>query len=194
MARHSVSECFTGAYHLLLHQNRYMYMLLKFQSNTYIYINLKPWAIFLRYYFCEFIISDFAVPLAMPIHIMCVYRIARNFGGQKFGELVISRYWRLKFWRIECQEVNTHVHSTRYTRVKRLLLNATGEIASFCVDAMVRGGYHEYQDIWTDTSGERLKCARKIGNRSDLFAVAVHFGLHSLVHCTNHRWLKILVD
>ena len=61
-------------------------------------------------------------------------------------------------------------------------------MASFCVDAMVCG-YHEYQDIWTATSGERLKCARKFGNRSDLFAV--HFGLHSLIHCTTHRWLKV---
>ena len=26
------------------------------------------------------------------------YCIARNFGGQKFGELVISQYWQLKFW------------------------------------------------------------------------------------------------
>ena len=65
-----------------------------------------------------------------------------------------------------------------------------GEIVSFYVGAIMRG-YHEYQDIWTATSGERLKCAR---NRSDLFAVAVHFGYHSLVHCTNHRWLKVLVD
>ena len=66
-------------------------------------------------------------------------------------------------------------------------------MASLCVDAMVRG-HHEYQDIWTATSGERLKCAHKIGNHSDLFSVAVHFGLHSLVYCTNHRWLKVLVD
>ena len=67
-------------------------------------------------------------------------------------------------------------------------------MVSFCdVDAMVRG-YHGYQDIWTATSGERLKCAHKIKNRSDLFAVAVHFGLYSLVHCMNHRWRKVFVD
>ena len=48
---------------------------------------------------------------------------------------------------------------------------------------MVRG-HHEYQNIWAATSEERLKCAHKIGNCSDLFAVAVHFGLRSLVHCT----------
>ena len=59
-------------------------------------------------------------------------------------------------------------------------------MVSFCVDAMVRG-YHEYQNIWTVTSGERLKCALEIRNRSDLFAIAVHFGLHSLVHCANCR-------
>ena len=70
----------------------------------------------------------------------------------------------------------------------------TREMASFCdVDAMVHS-YHGYQDIWTAISGERLKCAHKIENCSDLFAVAAHFGLHSLVHCTNHRWLKVLVD
>ena len=66
-------------------------------------------------------------------------------------------------------------------------------MASFCVDAMMRG-YHEYQDICTATSGERLKCARKIGYSFDLFAVAVHFGLHSLIHCTNYRWFKVLMD
>ena len=63
--------------------------------------------------------------------------------------------------------------------------HTTGEMASFCMDVVVRG-YHEYQDVWTATSGERLKCAHKIGNRSEV-SVAVHFGFHSLIHCTNHR-------
>ena len=66
---------------------------------------------------------------------------------------------------------------------------ATEEMAASFCDAVVRG-YHEYQGSWTATSGERLKCARKIENHSDLVAVAVHFGFHSLVHCTNHKWLK----
>ena len=79
-------------------------------------------------------------------------------------------------------QLNTRVKNCRTT---------IGEMASFCVDAMVRG-YHEYQDIWTATSGKRLKCVCKIKNCSDLFAVAVHFGLHSLSQ--NRKWLKALVD
>ena len=72
--------------------------------------------------------------------------------------------------------MSTHIHYRSATRLE------------FCVDAMLHGGYHEYQDIWTATSGERLKCACKIGNRSDfLFA---YFSLHSLIHCMNHRWLN----
>ena len=49
-------------------------------------------------------------------------------------------------------------------------------MASLCVDAMVRG-HHEYQDIWTATSGERLKCAHKIGNHSDLIYLLLLFPL-----------------
>ena len=69
-------------------------------------------------------------------------------------------------------------------------------MASFCVDAMVRG-HHEYQNIWTATSEKRLKCARKIENRFDLFAVAVHFGLRSLVHHTpidgsRSLWIRLV--
>ena len=48
---------------------------------------------------------------------------------------------------------------------------------------MVRG-YHEYQDIWTAASGEKLKCARDIGNRSDLFAVAVVKNEKTIGHLT----------
>ena len=45
---------------------------------------------------------------------------------------------------------------------------------SFCftIDAMVRG-YHEYQSVWQAALGEKLKCVREVGNRSDVFAVAV---------------------
>ena len=50
-----------------------------------------------------------------------------------------------------------------------------------CGCKMVRG-YHKYQDTWIATGGERLKCAHEIENCSDLFAVAVYFDLHSLVH------------
>ena len=67
----------------------------------------------------------------------------------------------------ECQEVNTHIHSLTVRICNKSL---TGEMVSFCVNAMVCG-HHEYQNIWTATSGERLKCAREIGNHCDLFAV-----------------------
>ena len=40
------------------------------------------------------------------------YRIARNFGGQKFGELVIKSILVIKILVNECQDVNVHVHST----------------------------------------------------------------------------------
>ena len=43
---------------------------------------------------------------------------------------------------------------------------------SFTIDAMVRG-YHEYQSVWQAALGEKLKCVREVGNRSDVFAVAV---------------------
>ena len=42
----------------------------------------------------------------------------------------------------------------------------------FTIDAMVRG-YHEYQSVWQASLGEKLKCVREVGNRSDVFAVAV---------------------
>ena len=65
--------------------------------------------------------------------------------------------------------VRVHVHSTvdQRTCIKMRWRNG-----KFYVDTMVRG-YHEYQDIWTAASGEKLKCAHEIGNYSDLFAVAV---------------------
>ena len=61
--------------------------------------------------------------------------------------------------------MNTHIHYRSATRLE------------FCVDAMLHGGYHEYQDIWTATSGERLKCACKIGNRSDFYLLTSAFTL-----------------
>ena len=74
----------------------------------------------------------------------------------------------------ECQEVNAHIHLPTVRMCKKF---PTGEMASFCVDAMVCG-HHEYRDIWTATSGERLICACKIGNHSDLFVVAVTVYYH----------------
>ena len=48
--------------------------------------------------------------------------------------------------------------------------------SSFTVDAtctcMVRG-YLECKCVWLASLGEKLKCAREVGNRSDVFAVAV---------------------
>ena len=107
------------------------------------------------------------------------YRMARNLVDKNLVNCSKS-ILVIKTLANECQEVNAHVHSLT---VRACNTSLTGEMASFCVEAMVRG-HHEYQNIWTAISGERLKCARKIGNRSDLFAVAVHFGLRSLVHCT----------
>ena len=43
---------------------------------------------------------------------------------------------------------------------------------TFKVDAMVRG-YHEYEKIWKAAKGEKLECIRELGNRVDVFAVAV---------------------
>ena len=34
-------------------------------------------------------------------------------------------------------------------------------------------GYHEYQSVWQVALDEKLKCVREVGNRSDVFAVAV---------------------
>ena len=96
--------------------------------------------------------------------------------------MVFNSILAIKILANECQEVNAHVQLTVLTCKKCRL-------EKWRVFAKVRG-YHEYQDIWTATSGERLKCARKIRNHSDLFAVAVHFSFHSLVPCTTHRWLK----
>ena len=90
----------------------------------------------------------------------------------------------IKILVIECQEVNAHVHLTVY-KFPRNWRN--GEFLWECNGAWL-------PQVWTATSGERLKCARKIRNRSDLVAVAVHFGFHFLVHYTNHRWLKVFVD
>ena len=92
----------------------------------------------------------------------------------------------------ECQEVNTHIHSlTVRTCNKSPTGSRNGE---FCVDAR---GHNEYQNIWTATSEERLKCARKIENHFDLFAVAVHFGLRSFVHHTpidgsRSLWIRLV--
>ena len=49
------------------------------------------------------------------------------------------------------------------------------ERASFSVEAMVRG-YHVYKDIWAAVHGEELPCQRELGNRVDVFAVAVMKG------------------
>ena len=43
---------------------------------------------------------------------------------------------------------------------------------SFTVDAMVHG-YGDYQSVWQASLGENLKCVREVGNRSDVFALAV---------------------
>ena len=49
-------------------------------------------------------------------------------------------------------------------------------MASFYVEAMVKG-YHVYQDIWTTVVGEKLfPCKREAGNAFDPFAVAVMRG------------------
>ena len=37
-------------------------------------------------------------------------------------------------------------------------------------------GYHAYKDIWTAVVGEELPCQREVGNRVDVFAVAVMRG------------------
>ena len=44
--------------------------------------------------------------------------------------------------------------------------------ASFSVEAMVRG-YHTYKDIQAAVPGEELPCKREVGNRVDVFNVAV---------------------
>ena len=42
----------------------------------------------------------------------------------------------------------------------------------FMVDAMIRG-YHEYQQIWEAEDGEVFRYIREMGNRHDLYTVAV---------------------
>ena len=80
----------------------------------------------------------------------------------------------------EFQEVNIHVHSIVFT-YKKL---PTGEIASFVW--MVHGYYmatriswllYGYQNIWTATSGERLTCAHKKGDRFDSIYLLLLFTL-----------------
>ena len=41
------------------------------------------------------------------------YRIARNFGGQNFGEFAKNRFWRLIFLRIDAK-VDRHTQSFHF--------------------------------------------------------------------------------
>ena len=90
----------------------------------------------------------------------------------------------------EYQDVNAHVHSTVCKSPRDWPDMEKWQVFVWMQWCM----YHEYQGIWTATSGERMKFARKIGNCFDLVAVAIHFSFHSLIHCMNHRWLKVFVD
>ena len=52
---------------------------------------------------------------------------------------------------------------------------------SFTVSAMIRG-YHVYMEVWNAEVNEELQCEREIGNRSDMFAVAVKKGIVTVGH------------